>query len=69
MFCAVDETCYGISAGDVRIDYSVSNCEGMGSYNAYNGWNSNRQMIIMEVTQTDQGKSIYRKLCSSHPNL
>ena len=52
----VDETCYGLSAGDVRIDLVVSNCEGVGNHNAYSGWNSDRQMIIMEVIAAVKGK-------------
>ena len=52
----VDETCYGLPAGDVRIDLVVSNCEGVGNHNAYSGWNSDRQMIIMEVIAAVKGK-------------
>ena len=68
----VDETCYGLPAGDVRIDLVVSNCEGVGNHNAFSGWNSDRQMIIMEVTAGVKGKlahclQIDSETCASLP--
>lgn len=58
----VDEACYGLDSGDIRIDLEVSNCEGMVEGDAFSGWKSARSMIIMEV-KSIQGITDRSKFC------
>ncbi|KAK3750545.1 hypothetical protein QZH41_011082 [Actinostola sp. cb2023] len=41
--------CGGIRKGIVRVGFSVGNCHGFGSANAYTSWNSVSRIIIEEV--------------------
>lgn len=57
----VDGTCYGIPAGNIRVDLNIAACDDYSSSDSATGWNSPRSMVIMEIIPTTQlpGNFVY----------
>ena len=52
----MDGTCYGLSAGDIKVSVVVGPCAGMGNGQAQTGYEAPRSLLVMEIINKTAGQ-------------